>query len=318
MNTDLVRIPQLRRGDRLPDGLYRVSRNLAMRTVPSEKWALRRKIRLLRISEALRNSGPGTYATLEAASTIYGADVRVERRDFELAVTTSHARANTEVGVNSAFRPAKVTRRRRGKLPAEAFTFYDGRPVVEKHWLILEFLALPDFRRALVNAEAVLRLLCPANGFFRNQVEEVFAAVLRKLRKLADSHPYARRRILRRLQFLSPWSMSIQESELKAQMIEAGLPPVSQQVPVIVGGEEFFLDFAWPKLSIAVEFDGLVKYKTQAHDAVVREKLREDLVREVFPTFLRFVTADLRSSRRLELLRSKFPRSWLRRRVVLS
>ena len=112
MYTDLIRIPQLARNRFLPPGLLRLTRNVAVQTLPNQRWDRYRKVRTIRIREDLRNSGPGTYATLEAAATIYGAEVRREELDFELAVTTKHARANTEIGVNSAVRPSKVTRRR--------------------------------------------------------------------------------------------------------------------------------------------------------------------------------------------------------------
>lgn len=317
MYTDLIRIPQLARNRFLPPGLLRLTRNVAVQTLPNQRWDRYRKVRTIRIREALRNSGPGTYATLEAAATIYGAEVRREELDFELAVTTKHARANTEIGVNSAVRPSKVARRRRNLLPAEAFTTFNNQPVIDVSWLILEFLSLKDFRRALVNAEAMVRRICPPDLFNFAQVNAKFRAILRKLRELADIHPYARRRIHRRLRYLSPWSMSIQESELKARMIEAGLPPPVQQHPLVIGEDVFFLDFAWPDQRIAVEYDGMVKYGSDAHETVVREKIREDAIRERFPTLLRFVSDDLRASRRMKLLLSKFPRSRLRKRLAL-
>lgn len=317
MYTDLIRIPQLARNRFLPPGLLRLARNVAVKSLPQKRWDRNRKVRSIRIREALRNSGAGTYATLEAASTIYGIEVRREELDFELAVTTKHARANTEIGVNSAVRASKVTRRRRNLLPAEAFTMHDNLPVVEPFWLILEFLAVKDFARALVNAEAVVRKLCEPNLFNFAEVNAKFRYISRKLSELAENHPYARRRIHRRLRYLSPWSMSVQESELKVRIIEAGLPPPIQQHPVVIGEDVFFLDFAWPDQRIAVEYDGMVKYRSDAHEAVVREKKREDAIRERFPTLLRFVSDDLRASRRMKLLLSKFPRSKLRKRLAL-
>lgn len=317
MYTDVIRIPQVGDNRFLPPGIKRLARNVAVKQLPPKRWDRNRKVRAIRIREALRNSGPGTYATLEAAATIYGAEVQREELDFELAVTTKHARANTQIGVNSAVKPSKVTRRRRNRLPAEAFTHFNQQPVLTPIWLILEFLAVKDFSRAIVNAEAVLRKVCPPDLFRSIEVDYRFRRIYRQLNQLANIHPYAKRRIKRRLRYLSPWSMSIQESELKASMIEAGLPPPTQQHPVIIGEDVFFLDFAWPEHHIAVEYDGMIKYRSEAQEAVIREKLREDLVREIFPTLIRFIHSDFKSGRRLQLLKSKFPRSKLRKRIAL-
>jgi hypothetical protein len=59
-------------------------------------------------------------------------------------------------------------------------------------------------------------------------------------------------------------------------------------------------DYAWPELGVLGEFDGAVKYERflrpgeTAHDAVVREKRREDLLREITGwLMIRLIWADL-------------------------
>lgn len=80
------------------------------------------------------------------------------------------------------------------------------------------------------------------------------------------------------------------------------LPRPDLQYPVL--GEDgrvlAYLDFAWPDLGVAVEFDGRRKYLTDrlpgesAEDVVIREKLREDRVRELTGwRFVRITWADL-------------------------
>jgi hypothetical protein len=67
----------------------------------------------------------------------------------------------------------------------------------------------------------------------------------------------------------------------------SALPKPVPQFPVYDGDELVgIVDFAWPELGIILEFDGKVKYEKYlrtgetASDAVVREKRREDRIRE--------------------------------------
>jgi hypothetical protein len=83
--------------------------------------------------------------------------------------------------------------------------------------------------------------------------------------------------------------------------------PVAQYAVVVAGELIARLDFAWPELGVFVEFDGLTKYRTpydvreSSSDVVVREKQREDAVREVTGWIcVRVTWADLDDPRRLE------------------
>ena len=67
----------------------------------------------------------------------------------------------------------------------------------------------------------------------------------------------------------------------------AALPTPIPQYEVWDGGELLgIVDFAWPEMGVILEFDGKVKYEKylregeSAADAVVREKTREDRIRE--------------------------------------
>ncbi len=70
---------------------------------------------------------------------------------------------------------------------------------------------------------------------------------------------------------------------------QAGLPKPILQYPVRDAGGKIVarLDFAWPELGVFLEFDGMVKYRDlrreheSVEDAVIREKLREQMVCEL-------------------------------------
>ena len=92
-----------------------------------------------------------------------------------------------------------------------------------------------------------------------------------------------------------------------------GIPKAELQYPVYDAAGQLIgnADFAWPEYGVLGEFDGRVKYEQflkegeRASDAVVREKLREDRMREATGwNFIRFVWADLnRPARTAERVR---------------
>lgn len=97
-------------------------------------------------------------------------------------------------------------------------------------------------------------------------------------------------------------SGSVGESRARYLFWLMRLPRPVLQHPVLGEGGRVlaFLDFAWPELGVAVEFDGRRKYLTDrrpgesAEDVVIREKLREDRVRELTGwRFVRITWADL-------------------------
>ena len=86
-----------------------------------------------------------------------------------------------------------------------------------------------------------------------------------------------------------------------------GLPAPVPQMPVAVNGRTYRLDFAWPELKVWVEVDGRAKYDRwlrpgeSPSDAVVREKRREDAIREATGWIcIRVTWADLADPTRLE------------------
>jgi len=97
-------------------------------------------------------------------------------------------------------------------------------------------------------------------------------------------------------------AQSVGESRTRYLCFTQGLPAPQLQYEVRDAGGSLVgtTDFAWPELGLLGEFDGKVKYcrllrdGEEPGDAVFREKVREDLLREATGwTMIRFVWADL-------------------------
>jgi very-short-patch-repair endonuclease len=83
------------------------------------------------------------------------------------------------------------------------------------------------------------------------------------------------------LAFADHRSESVGESRLRVLMDTHGLPAPELQVEFGTGVGEVLarVDFLFRQHRVVVEFDGLVKYREDAVDVVLREKRREDQVR---------------------------------------
>lgn len=95
--------------------------------------------------------------------------------------------------------------------------------------------------------------------------------------------------LYRTLQLCDGRSESVGETRLRLLIRDLGLPLPELQWEVHHPDGRFAgrVDMAWPKYGLMLEFDGLVKYRKflrpgeSVEDAVLREKAREDLLREL-------------------------------------
>ena len=103
-------------------------------------------------------------------------------------------------------------------------------------------------------------------------------------------------------------SESVGETRVRYTCWRYAIPCPRLQVPVLDGHGRVVarVDMAWPEHGVFLEFDGFVKYSTllrpgeTASEVVVREKQREDLVRELTGwTCIRVTWADLADPARL-------------------
>lgn len=105
------------------------------------------------------------------------------------------------------------------------------------------------------------------------------------------------------LRLASPGAESVGESRSRFLFWAHGLPKPELQYPVYDGSELVGMcDFAWPEYGVLGEFDGRVKYGRYLRpgespgDAVFREKVREDRLREITGwRMIRLIWSDLNS-----------------------
>lgn len=98
----------------------------------------------------------------------------------------------------------------------------------------------------------------------------------------------------RAVAFADGRSESVGESRLRVIFQDCGLPaPVLQHVFYEAGEVVAVVDFFFPRFNTVVEFDGLLKYREDAADAVVKEKLREDYLRSLGLEVVRVIWDEL-------------------------
>lgn len=101
--------------------------------------------------------------------------------------------------------------------------------------------------------------------------------------------------------FIDPRSESVGESFSRVRCHEVGLTPTELQYDVFddLGSLVGRIDFAWPEHRTLGEFDGMSKYLRLRQDgetieeAVIREKLREDRLRDLGWQVVRWIWAEL-------------------------
>lgn len=112
------------------------------------------------------------------------------------------------------------------------------------------------------------------------------------------------------LAFCNGLSQSVGESRLRILMDRYGLPKPILQAAILRDGVPFaWVDFLFPTFDTVVEFDGMMKYGDDP-STLVREKRREDDIRELGHQFVRVIWPDLdRPVRTIDRLRQAFARA---------
>jgi len=106
------------------------------------------------------------------------------------------------------------------------------------------------------------------------------------------------------------------ESVSRLLLLELGVPTFEPQLPVVEAGRVVArVDFGWPERRTVAEFDGKIKYgRLLRHgedpgQSVYREKLREDMLRDLGWEVVRWVWADLAHP---EVIAERLRRAFLR------
>lgn len=159
-------------------------------------------------------------------------------------------------------------------LPGEDIVLLDGIAATSLARTVADLARTLPLDQATAAGDVALR-----HGLRRPDLQEV----VQRCRRWPGA---ARARLV--LELLDARSESVRESVSRVRMHETGLPAPELQYEVrdddgtLVGRT----DFAWERLGVLGEFDGRVKYGRllapgqDAADAVYREKLREDAMRD--------------------------------------
>lgn len=192
--------------------------------------------------------------------------------------------------------------RHAGEVPEEDIVVVDGIRVTSLRRTAVDIALAGDFAQALTVVDAVLR-----RGVERSELTEVLAG------RRPEGAAIARRAI----EAGSALAESVGESWSRAQMIDADLPLPCLQRDYLLEGHRYRPDFDWDGVLVD-EFDGLVKYRgllvpgEQAHEAVIREKQREDRFRRAHIDVVRWTWSTLVRGELIRLLRTALRHAGIR------
>lgn len=163
----------------------------------------------------------------------------------------------------------------------------DGQTVTSLARTVVDLACALPLRDAVAVGDAAVR---------RGATSTELAAALGRI---GPRHGIASAR--RALELFDGRSESYGESVSRVLLIEHARPPEDLQLDVLdlLGAFVGRVDFAWPSLGVIGEFDGRMKYGRglkpgqDPAEALWREKLREDLLRDLGWQVVRWIWADL-------------------------
>jgi hypothetical protein len=159
-------------------------------------------------------------------------------------------------------------------------TLVAGRPATTPAWTAIEVARGLRRPRALATLDAALR----SGTCTRDQLE-------RAVRRQAGRRGIVTAREL--LGIASPKAESPMESEVRLVMIDGGLPsPMLQYEVLDLQGYTWRLDFAWPELRVAAEYDGVDWHS--GPNAFLRDRRRTSALQELGWAIVPIVAEDVR------------------------
>lgn len=218
-------------------------------------------------------------------------------------------------------RHVHVTRDRRGGGVRRSVVFVHGSPIRDDDRVVVDGLVVTTLARTAVDLGRTLTYDQAV------AVADAAAAGGADPLRLAESLDQAGRwygapQARRAIGFADPRSESVGESFSRIRLDDLGLPPPDLQFEVFdeLGHLLGRSDFAWPELRTLGEFDGRVKYGRlrrpgeTVEEAVHREKLREDALRDHDWQVVRWIWEDLS---RPEVIDDRLRRAFARGAVRL-
>jgi hypothetical protein len=159
-------------------------------------------------------------------------------------------------------------------------TSVGGRPATAPAWTAIEVARGLRRPRALATLDAALRSgTCSRESLEQAVKQQAGRRAIVTLRKL--------------LAVASPKAESPMESEARLVMIDGGLPqPFLQYEVVDLQGRIWRLDFAWPELRVAAEYDGVDWHS--GPDAFLRDRRRSSALQELGWLVVSVIAEDVR------------------------
>jgi predicted transcriptional regulator of viral defense system len=174
-----------------------------------------------------------------------------------------------------------------GALPKAAMTMIEGLITTTAARAVIESACTTQYEAAVVLCDAAL------------QQKLVTKAELREVLDWMSGWPGSGT-ALAAVAFADQRAESVGESRLRVLMDTHGLPTPELQVVIhLDDGIVARVDFLFRQQRVIVEFDGLVKYRDQAVDVVMREKRRENQLRAAGYLVIRVDWDDLDHPERL-------------------
>lgn len=169
-----------------------------------------------------------------------------------------------------------VVHRRQGA----PLTSVGGRPFTAAPWTAIEVARGLRRARALATLDAALRSgTCSSEDLRRAVGPQSGRRGIVSVRELVG--------------LASPQAESPMESEARLVMIDGGLPPPVLQYEVLdLQGRLWRLDFAWPEVHVAAEYDGVDWHS--GPDAFLRDRRRSSALQELGWLIVPIVAEDLR------------------------
>lgn len=260
---------------RLSRGLYA---DLDLTPTHAPPWQTARSLSLARCAAARMRVPSARCLSHESAALVHGLAVRAWEPDVSVVVPGKPHRPTSTWNAVAGRRPGVLLRRRALRLEDEQITAVAGLPITTLMRTALDCAFDLPVRDSICIVDSALRALIRP-GRRRQEDAEQRAAELR-LDLLAMAKKRTARAGARRaravISIASPLAESPGESILRCLVLALGLPtPVLQTaIPLKDLGTEAFPDIAWPEFKIYLEFDGRLKYASEAD--LWREKQRRD------------------------------------------
>lgn len=159
-------------------------------------------------------------------------------------------------------------------------TVVRGRPATAPAWTAIEVARSLRRPRALATLDAALRSRTCSRGELASAIE--LHSGRRGVSNVRDLLPLA-----------SPLAESPMESEARLVMIDGGLPPPVLQYELIdLTGRLWRLDFAWPEVRVAAEYDGVDWHS--GPDAFRRDRKRSAALQDLRWVAVPIIAEDVR------------------------